>query len=121
MDGDVDEAYRASQQRAALFNAERSVEHAQVGKMASIKPDGYDLREKRADKANDAKQWTPQDAIYSTAERISDQDVSQLVVYWWERKPDGSEVMHWTNATSSLAEHALLLQKALTALMAPKG
>lgn len=89
--------------------------------MIPEKPDGYGLREKRANKANDAKQWTAQDAIYNTAERIRDQDVSQLVVYWWERKPDGKEVMHWTNATTNLAEHALLLQKALTALMAPKG
>lgn len=84
------------------------------------KPEGYDLREKRADKANDAGVWTAQDAVYSTAQRIKDQNVSQLVVYWWERKPDGSEVMHWTNATTNIAEHALLLQKALHALMAPK-
>lgn len=89
--------------------------------MNLVKPEGYDLREKRAGKASDATQWTAQDAIYNTAERIMDQDVSQLVAYWWERKPDGKEVLHWTNATTSLAEHALLLQKALSALMAPKG
>lgn len=85
------------------------------------KPEGYDLREKRADKNVDAGQWTAQDAIFNTAQRIKSQDVSQLVVYWWERRPDGSEVMHWTNATTNTAEHCLLLQKAMSALMAPKG
>lgn len=81
------------------------------------KPEGYDLREKRADKNSDACQWTPQDAIYNTSQRIKEQDVTQLVVYWWERKPDGKEVLHWTNATTSTAEHALILQKALNALL----
>lgn len=83
------------------------------------KPAGYDLREKRADKSSDARQWTPQDAIYNTSERIKDQNVTQLIVYWWERKPDGKEVLHWTNATTSTAEHALLLQKALAVLVQP--
>lgn len=85
------------------------------------KPEGYEFREKRADKANKASLWTAQDAIYSTAERIKDEDVTQLVVYWWSRNAEGNEILHWTNATTCLAEHALLLQKALSALMAPKG
>lgn len=83
------------------------------------KPEGYDLREKRANKSDDAKQWTPQDAIYNTAERIKEQNVTQLIVYWWERTPDGKELLHWTNATTSTAEHALLLQKALAVLVQP--
>jgi len=85
------------------------------------KPEGYDFREKRADKENKAALWTAQDAIYNTAERIKSESVTQLVVYWWARNAEGDEVMHWTNATTSLAEHALLLQKALSALMSPKG
>ena len=85
------------------------------------KPDGYEFREKRADKENKAALWTAQDAIYNTSERIRDKDVTQFVAYWWERGPDGSEYLRWSNATTNLAEHALLLQKALSALMAPKG
>lgn len=77
------------------------------------KPDGFDLREKRSEKADDCRLWTPQDAIYDTSMRIKGMDVTQLVVYWWERLPNGIEVMHFTNATSCTAEHALLLQKAL--------
>lgn len=77
------------------------------------KPEGYDLREKRADKASDAKKWTPPDALYSSAERIKGKEITQLVAYWWERQEDGSERLRWSNATTSNAEHALLLQKAL--------
>lgn len=82
-----------------------------------IKPEGYDLREKRADKNSDARQWTPQDAVYSTAERIKSKNVPQFCAYWWEREPDGREILRWSNATTSTAEHALLLQKALAALI----
>lgn len=84
------------------------------------KPEGYDLREKRADKEADARKWTARDAVYSTSQRMANQDVTEFVAYWWERLPDGSEVMHFSNATSSTAEHALLLQKALHALLQPK-
>ena len=89
--------------------------------MIPKKPEGYDLREKRAGRDSNAGIWTAQDAIYNTAERIAKEDVTQLVVYWWAREADGSEILHWTNATTSIAERALLLQKALSALMAPKG
>lgn len=84
------------------------------------KPEGYDLREKLADRSQDAKDWTPADAIYNTAQRIKDQDVTQLVVYWWERQEDGSERLHYTNCTTDLAEHALLLQKGLNFLLSRK-
>lgn len=80
-------------------------------------PEGYDLREKRAGKNGDAKQWTPQDALYSTHQRMQGKEVTQFVAYWWEKQPDGSELLHWSNATTSTAEHALILQKGLHALL----
>lgn len=116
MSNEFEAAYHASQQRAALFNSERAAERVVI-----VKPEGYDLREKRAGKASDAAQWTAQDAVYSTYERIKDAKVSQWVAYWWEVNPDGSESLRYTNATTSSAEHALLLQKGLNALMNPKS
>lgn len=81
------------------------------------KPDGYELRDKRSTKEDDPSVWTPADALYDASERIRGKDVSQLVVYWWERKPDGREVMMWANATTGIAEHGWLLQKALHSLL----
>lgn len=84
------------------------------------KPEGFDLREKRAAKTDDAELWTAEDAIYSTFQRIKGKDITQLVVYWWERHEDGAEYLHYTNATSDFAEHAFLLQKGLNHLLTPK-
>lgn len=81
--------------------------------MSIEKPAGYDLREKRAEKEAKSSAWTAEDAVYSTHDRIKGKDITQFVAYWWERMPDGSEVMHFSNATSNKAEQVLLLSKAL--------
>jgi hypothetical protein len=85
--------------------------------MSIEKPEGYDLREKRAYKNQDARDWTPADALYGAHERTKDQEVTQLIVYWWEKQPDGSEVLKYSSSTQSTAEHAYILQKALSVLL----
>ena len=81
------------------------------------KPEGYELREKRGAKAGNASTWTPADAVYFASKDIQNAQVSELVVYWWAKGPDGEEYLHFSNATSSKAEHAFLLQRALHALL----
>ncbi len=81
------------------------------------RPEGFDLRERRAKKQGDAKQWTPADALYDASERSAKMDVTQLAVYWWERLGDGTEELRWSHSTQSSAEHAYLLQKALNDLV----
>lgn len=83
------------------------------------KPVGFELRDKRSEKANDASRWTPADAIYDASQRIAGREVTQLVVYWWEKDSTmgGREVLKWANATTGIAEHGWLLQKALNALV----
>lgn len=85
------------------------------------KPQGFDLRDKRAMKSSDPTDWTPADAVYSASQRIQGKEVTDLVVYWWERDPDtGESYLRWANATSSKAEHCYLMQKALNVLLGPK-
>jgi len=84
------------------------------------KPQGYELRDRRSNKTEDPSQWTPADAVYDASERIRGKEVTQLVVYWWERE-NGREVLKWAVATSGIAEHGWLLQKALQELLSPKS
>jgi hypothetical protein len=78
------------------------------------KPEGFDLREKRASKNGRASDWTPADAVYEASRAIKDKEVSELVVYWWEKDPEtGDRFLKFCNATSSRPEHSYLLQKAL--------
>lgn len=100
-------------EKASAFDAE----YPDAGKLE--KPLGFELHDKRATKASDPASWTPADAVYDASLRMQGKEVTQLVVYWWE-KQEGREVLKWSNATSGIAEHGWLLQRALNALMEPK-
>lgn len=47
------------------------------------KPEGYDLRDKRSDKENDATKWGVRDALYSASECMTDK-CDAVTVVWRE-------------------------------------
>lgn len=81
------------------------------------KPEGFDIRDKRAEKSGKADEWTPQDAVYEASQRI--ENATQLVCLWWEKQPDGREILMYSQSTKSRAEHAYLLHKALNDVLDP--
>lgn len=81
------------------------------------KPEGFEFREARADKSGQSRDWKPVDAMYEAYQRVSKEDVTQLVCYWWEKDKEGNEILNFSQSTESLAEHSLLLQKALHHLL----
>lgn len=83
------------------------------------KPEGFDLRLKRADKVRDSSKWTPADALYEAYERVKNQRATELAVYWWAPLKDNPDRfrLHFAVSTTSVAEHAFLLQTALQKLL----
>lgn len=53
------------------------------------KPEGYELRDKRSDKANDGALWTPRDALFDASQRMGEKTESMLCI-WCEKNADGS-------------------------------
>lgn len=82
------------------------------------KPEGFELRDKRSDKSKDARDWTPADALYDASQRTEGKNVTDLVVYWWERDPKtGNSTLKFANATTSKGEHCFLLEHAMHYLL----
>ena len=50
------------------------------------KPDGYDLRAARAEKSGSARDWLPEDALYSASKQIAEDGVQGAVVVCWYGK-----------------------------------
>lgn len=75
------------------------------------KPDGFDLRNRRAEKAADGSQWTAGDALYDARHRqkSSPNEVKELVVYWVEKKSDGTRILRYASACKDYNEHLALL------------
>lgn len=76
------------------------------------KPEGFDLREKRAGKAKDGSLWTPEDALFDAAEQIKGKAVKQLLVCWVVEEEGGKLTFSYSQSTTSLAERLLLLRRA---------
>lgn len=58
------------------------------------KPVGFDVSEKRADKAADASKWLPADALYSAFEElIKAKGVKALIVAWYEVDPKTGNIV----------------------------
>jgi hypothetical protein len=54
------------------------------------KPEGFDLREKRAEKSESARDWLPEDALYDAATHIAEKGVAgALVICWYELSESG--------------------------------
>lgn len=84
--------------------------------MDTEKPAGFELRAKRAERAErteDVAAWTPQDAAYEAHVRVRGTVVTQFIAVWWEKQADGTEKLLYSNSTTGRAETAWLLQKTL--------
>lgn len=73
------------------------------------KPAGFDLRNRRSDKTHKAADWLPADALFDANEAIKKHECKELLIIWWEEKPNQKRSLHWRNATSSAAEASHLL------------
>lgn len=73
------------------------------------KPEGFDLRDARADKSHDAKDWTPADALYSASESQREKPAVTLVVAWTYRDAKGDLRLSYCNASKGNEETIALL------------
>jgi len=57
------------------------------------KPEGFDLRDRRSEKTNDATAWLPEDALYDAqqAMRGKMKPTSAMVVAWFYHDEEGTE------------------------------
>lgn len=63
------------------------------------KPEGNELRTRRADKSSSARDVIPMDALFDAYERIKDNPkVRCLVVCWYETAEDGLPLLKWSAA-----------------------
>lgn len=74
------------------------------------KPEGYDLRDKRAEKSGQGVDWNPQDALYDASQRIQKMDVEALIVVWRERLPNGETGTRFDFSGNRDAAATLLLR-----------
>lgn len=60
------------------------------------KPDGFDLREKRADKHADGSKWLPEDALFDASESLKKTPpVVAFLVAWYTRAPSGNLLLKY--------------------------
>ncbi len=60
------------------------------------KPDGFELREKRAEKADDGRKWLPEDALFDASRAMQDAPPTQaMIVVWYSRNEDGKVVLKY--------------------------
>lgn len=54
------------------------------------KPEGFELREKRAAAADDGSKWLPADALYDASEAMKESPPSTAcIIAWYTRLPNG--------------------------------
>jgi hypothetical protein len=55
------------------------------------KPEGFDLRLKRAESQDSCRMWLPEDAIYDAYMQMKDENVvSAAVIAWYVKNPNGT-------------------------------
>lgn len=55
------------------------------------KPEGFELREARADKLNDGRKWEPMDAVFDAYRQLENEPASAaLLIAWYVRNPNGT-------------------------------
>ncbi len=55
------------------------------------KPEGYELRTRRAEKKESCEEWEPRDALYESQQMMEGKEVRACVVIWQEVEPDGTK------------------------------
>ena len=74
-----------------------------------------ELAKRRAEKSNDSKAWSPEDALEELLERVKAGKVKPvwLAIHYLEEEPDGGRRHHHQCAGLSYADHIALLTVAL--------
>lgn len=54
------------------------------------KPEGFELRDKRADKSGDGADWQVGDAVYDAQQEINKVDCNAVLVIWQKVEADGT-------------------------------
>ncbi len=57
------------------------------------KPEGFDLRTRRADKQESCEAWEPRDALYEASKEMEGKEVTACVVIWRETTKDGTRTV----------------------------
>jgi hypothetical protein len=77
-------------------------------------PEGFELREKRAERSGSARDVTPLDALFDAYERVkSNPKVQCLFVCWYELSENGLPVLKWSSASDWSRGTAALLADAV--------
>ncbi len=58
------------------------------------KPEGFEMRQKRADKAEVSRLWLPEDAMHAASAAMKDPKLAILVA-WYEKHENGHHVLKY--------------------------
>jgi hypothetical protein len=76
------------------------------------KPEGYELRTRRADKQESCEAWEPRDALYEASNLMDGKDVRACVVIWQEVDGKGETRIHARRAGPADLTARITMQKA---------
>jgi hypothetical protein len=82
-------------------------------------PDGFELREARADKTSDGRKWMAEDALFSASEALTkDPPAVAFIVAWYTRGPNGGLLLKYRCAFESEQQQVALATHLLHDLVA---
>lgn len=76
------------------------------------KPEGYELRTRRADKQESCEKWEPRDALYEASHLMQGKDVDACVVIWREADGKGGHSIKARRAGPADLTARITMQKA---------
>ena len=81
------------------------------------KPDGHELRLKRACRNEDASKWLPEDALYDAYEGLKTTSAeAAMIVAWYTRLPDGNLSIKYRCYSEHDRQHVALASDLLASL-----
>lgn len=84
------------------------------------KPDGFDMRNARAEKLSDGSKWLPEDALYDAYEAMSKVSVTRaMIVAWWEKTEDGKVKLNFRSYAEHDQQNVALVSVLLGYMTAP--
>ena len=74
------------------------------------KPEGYELRERRAEKKGSGMEWKPLDALYSASQHMHGEypPTVACAVVWYTRTTEGKLTLKWDIAYETERAHVAL-------------
>jgi len=84
------------------------------------KPEGFDLRNARADREHDGSKWLPADALYDAHEEMAKVKVERaMLIAWWQRNEDGKVTLNYRSYAEHDQQNVALCSVLLSYLTAP--